>query len=70
MIWFFEKRGAYVRCEAREAAPGRYELVITQPDGTEQIETFEDSTEMTRRQVQVEQGLSADGWTGPHGRVM
>ncbi len=70
MIWFFEKRGTYVRCETRKTDDGAYELLITEPDGTERIERFEDSGELARRQVELEQGYAADGWTGPHGRVL
>lgn len=70
MIWFFEKRGEYVRCETRKAADGAYELVITTPDGAERVERFEDSADLAQRQVEVEHGYAAEGWTGPHGRVM
>jgi hypothetical protein len=70
MIWFFERKGEYVRCETRKAADGTYELVITNADGTEQIERFNDSSALAKRQVEIERGLTAEGWTGPHGRVM
>ncbi len=70
MIWFFEKKGQYVRCETRKAVDGAYELVITLPDGSERVERFEDSAELAKRQVALEHGYTTDGWTGPHGRVM
>ncbi len=70
MIWFFEKRGQYVRCETRKADDGAYELVITSPDGMERVERFEDSRDLARRQVELEHGYTLEGWTGPHGRVM
>lgn len=70
MIWFFERKGKYVRCETRKGNDGAYELVITAPDGTERVERFEDSGELARRQVDLEHGYAAEGWTGPHGRVM
>ena len=70
MIWFFERQGEYVRCETRKTADGAYELVITKADGTEDVERFDDSSTLAKRQVEIEQGLTADGWTGPHGRVM
>jgi hypothetical protein len=68
MIWFFERRGKYVRCETRKTALGTYELVVTNDDGTERVERFDDSAALAKRQVEIEQGLTADGWTGPHGR--
>ena len=70
MIWFFEKKGQYVRCETRKGASGGYELVITDASGAERVERFDDSASMAKRQVELEQTLTADGWTGPHGRVM
>jgi len=69
MIWFFERHGEYVRCETRKAADGAFELVITDPDGTERVERFTDSAALAKRQVEIEHGLTADGWSGPHGRV-
>jgi len=70
MIWFFERKGLYVRCETRKTTDGAYELVITKADGTEDVERFDDSATLAKRQVEIEQGLTSDGWTGPHGRVM
>jgi hypothetical protein len=68
MIWFFERKGQYVRCETRKTAAGSYELVITDSDGAERIESFADSSDLARRQIELERSLSTDGWTGPHGR--
>jgi len=70
MIWFFERKGQYVRCETRKADDGAFELVITDADGAERVERFQDSASMARRQVELENSLTQDGWTGPHGRVM
>ena len=70
MIWFFEKKGQYVRCETRKADDGAYELVITDEHGAERVERFDDSASLAKRQVDLEHTLAADGWTGPHGRVM
>jgi hypothetical protein len=70
MIWFFERKGEYVRCETRRGPNDSYELVVTNPDGSERVERFTDSAAMAKRQVEIEHGLTADGWTGPHGRVM
>jgi hypothetical protein len=49
MIWFFERQGAHVRCEVRSMVEGdRYQLVITEPDGVERIESFTNSNDLTR----------------------
>ena len=70
MVWFFERQGRYVRCETRKTSDGAFELVMTDAEGTERVERFDDSGALARRQVAVERELAADGWTGPHGRVM
>ena len=70
MVWFFERNGQYLRCEARDLPEGSgYELVITQPNGSEMSERFEDSAELSRRQRSLESGLTAQGWAGPYGRL-
>lgn len=70
MVWFYERHGAFIRFEAREADSGGFELVVTNPDGSERIEHFDDSSELTRRQQEIERGLTGDGWQGPFGRTI
>ena len=67
MFVWFEKGGKFLRCETRDLADGRYQLVVTDVDGTEQVETFDDSTALNKRQIDVERELSQRGFTGPHG---
>ena len=43
------------------------ELRVISPDGSEQVETFTESSDLTRRQLAFESDLESDGWTGPHG---
>lgn len=71
MVWFYEKHGSYIRCETRDADNGAgYELVVVNPDGTEKVERFEDSTTLTRRQQELESSLTGSGWAGPFGRTI
>ena len=70
MVWFYERHGSYTRCETREVGDGRIELVITNPDGKEEIEHYEDSNALARRQQQLESHLTSDGWEGPFGRTI
>lgn len=71
MVWFYERQGAFIRCEARTADNGiGFELVVVQPDGTERIEWFDDSATLARRQLELESSLASDGWTGPFGRTI
>jgi hypothetical protein len=68
MIWLFEREGKYFRYEARPAEDGLgYELVITYPGGSELVERFDDSAALSRRQKELEEQLSNEGWRGPHG---
>ena len=70
MVWFFERHGTYIRCETREANEAASSLLIIHPDGTENVERFEDSASLTRRQQELESHLTHDGWTGPFGRTI
>jgi len=69
MVWFYEKQGAFIRCEARDSETGLgFQLIVIQPDGSERIEHFDDSRHLTRRQQELESTLVDDGWDGPYGR--
>ncbi len=70
MVWFFERHGTYIRCETRDAIEGGYELLVIDPDGSENVERFEDSAALTRRQRELDLHLADDGWTGPFGRTI
>ena len=71
MVWFYERHGAYIRCETRDAANGNgFDLLILNPDGSERVEHFDDSQALTRRQQELESNLAVDGWTGPFGRTI
>jgi hypothetical protein len=66
VFWWFERRGQFLRYEARDLPDG-FELRVIDPDGTEHVEHFVDSGDLTRRQLAFERSLTAEGWTGPHG---
>jgi hypothetical protein len=70
LFWWFERGGRYLRCEAQEAATGGYELRIIRPDGSEQVEHFDDSSDLTKRQQDIIEEITSEGWTGPHGWVL
>ena len=67
MFWWFERAGRFVRCAAQPVPGDGYELRITRPDGTEQVERFSASSDLAKRQSVLEDEFLADGWTGPHG---
>lgn len=71
MVFFFERQGQFIRCESREAEKGQgYELAIIYPDGHEEIERYDDTVKLNRRQMELESELTSAGWFGPHGRVI
>ena len=67
VFWWFERKGQFLRYEAREGVNGGYEFCVIDPDGTEHVERFADSAELTKRQEEFEQRITSEGWTGPHG---
>ena len=69
VIWFYAKQGRHLRCEVRQLAEGdRFDLVITDADGTERVEHFTDSASVTQRSLQLEAEWIHEGWDGPFGR--
>jgi hypothetical protein len=69
VIWFYAKQGRHLRCEVRQLVDGdRFDLIITDADGTERVEHFDDSASVTRRSVQLEAEWLNEGWDGPFGR--
>ena len=70
MFWWFERGGAYTRCEILQLPTGMYELRVIEPSGVERIEEFTNAVDLAKRQKDVEQDLVGNGWTGPHGWVL
>jgi hypothetical protein len=70
MFWWFERGGRYLQCEAEEVRTGGYDLRIINPDGSEQVEHFADSNDLTKRQHAFIDEITRLGWTGPHGWVL
>lgn len=69
MIWFYAKQGHHVRCEVRTTSDGdQFDLVITDADGSERVERYDDSASVTRRTLQLEAEWIRQGWDGPFGR--
>ena len=54
MVWFYERQGSFIRCETRVSPTGvGFELVVIQPDGSERVEHFDDSSTLARRQAEL-----------------
>jgi hypothetical protein len=69
MLWFFERHESRLRYEIRRQSDGEhYELVITHPDGREEIEVYTDAGAVVERSQLLESALTAEGWQSPGGR--
>ena len=62
MIWSFERSGQQMSCEIRRDDDGQYEFAVTDPDGTQRTERYEEPSEVVTRSVDVMRGLIEDGW--------
>lgn len=66
MIWFFERDDRRLHYEIRHCSDGHdYELAITYPDGTQDVERFRDSAQVTERSLELQKRLIAEGWRPP-----
>jgi len=66
-VFYFFKRGTdTVQCEVRPAANGPgYEILVTETDGSERLETFDTSEQVHSRWVELHKRFSDEGWWGP-----
>jgi hypothetical protein len=70
MIWFFERQQHRLHYEIRHQTDGpEFELVITHPDGRQDVEHIADPGALIQRSSVLEQRLTADGWHPPQARV-
>lgn len=67
MLWWFEKNGKCLAIEILQLVDGGYELQFVDEDGTEHVERFSHSSQLARRQREIEAVLGALGWS-PGGR--
>lgn len=63
MLWFFERHDAQLHYEIRRQTDGDdYEIVITHPDGREEVEQYADTMRLLRRSADLQSALRAQGW--------
>jgi hypothetical protein len=66
MIWFFERQQSRLHYEIRRETDGHaYELVITHPDGRQELELFADPLAVIERSQDLQGTLLAEGWQPP-----
>jgi len=62
MIWFFERHDSRLLYEIRRQADGDdYELVVTFPDGRQEVEHFADPHALIERSERLQEALRAQG---------
>jgi hypothetical protein len=66
MIWFFERQRSRLLYEIRRQLDGHdYELVVTFPDGRQEVEKFTDAVSLVERSHRLQASLRAEGWMPP-----
>jgi hypothetical protein len=66
VIWFFERENSRLHYEIRREVEGDgYELVITHPDGRQDIEQYADSLVLLERSLHLQHALREAGWHRP-----
>lgn len=66
MIWFFERQASRLLYEIRRQVDGDdYELVVTFPDGSQEVEKFKDAVTLIERSHRLQESLMAEGWAPP-----
>jgi hypothetical protein len=66
MLWFFEKHESRLHYEIRRQTDSDdYELVITYPDGRQEIEQYQDAAAVLERSVRLQHSLIQAGWQPP-----
>ena len=70
MLWFFEKHQSRLHYEIRRQTDGEdYELVITHPDGRQEVEHYRDASAVLERSERLQHSLIQAGWQPPRLRV-
>lgn len=69
MIWFFERHHSRLLYEIRRQVDGNdYELVVTFPDGRQEVEQFDNPHALIQRSERLQEHLRAEGWAPPMSR--
>lgn len=63
MLWFFERQKSRLHYEIRRQTDSEeFEIVITRPDGTQEVEQYEDPMRLLKRSADLQNALRAEGW--------
>jgi hypothetical protein len=70
MFWWFERGNEFLRLEVLELPSETFELRVIGADGATITETFSSAAELAKRQMQLQDQVTKDGWIGPRGPLM
>ena len=63
MLWFFARHDAQLHYEIRRQTDSDdYEIVITHPDGKQEVEQYDDTMRLLRRSADLQNALRSQGW--------
>ena len=66
MLWIFERKGEQMRCEIRrDGVSAGYEMIVTNPDGSQRMERFEETGGLIKRTLEFQRELMETGWRQP-----
>lgn len=66
MVWFYERQGGLLRYEIRRGPENRgYELVITYPNGDEEIRRYHHPRALLDGMFRIQRALLEAGWRLP-----
>jgi hypothetical protein len=66
MIWIFERTNQKLRCEIRRESAGvGFELIVTNPDGSQRMERFDETAALIKRSLDLQIELIDAGWRPP-----
>jgi len=66
MLWIFERSGKQMRCEIRRDGGGAgYEMIVTNADGSQRMERFEETEGPIKRTLEFKRELMETGWRKP-----
>lgn len=66
MFYFVQRGKETVQCEVRAASDGPgFEIVVTEADGAERVETFAISEQVHTRWLELHRRFADEGWWGP-----
>ena len=66
MIWIFQRGNERLHCEIHRESVGQgFELIITNPDGSQRMERFEDPSALIKRSLDLQMELIEAGWRSP-----